>query len=138
MLMEALAYISVLLDSEVPELEALGLAGESTSNAVMIRRAGFAQQRLKQGVKLPEAIRALDDSPELHWRLSNALKRGAGFLRALAGWHEALDAKAFQLEQSAAQITTTVLVLVNGVIVGSIVVAIFLALIQLLNEATLW
>ena len=49
-----------------------------------------------------------------------------------------LDAKAFQLEQSAAQIATTALVLLNGLIVGSLVVAIFLVLIQLLNEAVLW
>ena len=80
----------------------------------------------------------MDNTPEFHWRISNALARGAGFLRALTGWHEALDAKAFQLEQSAAQITTTGLVLLNGVIVASIIVAIFLALVQLINQATLW
>jgi len=59
-------------------------------------------------------------------------------VRALAGWHEALEAKAFQLEQSAAQIATTLLVLLNGLIVGSIVIGMFLALIQLINRATLW
>ena len=130
--------LAVLLDSEVPEAEAVRLAAESTSNLELGRRADEVCARLKEGVKLPEAIRALDGSGELHWRLSNALHGGSGFLRALSGWHEALDAKAFQLEQSAAQIATTALVLLNGLIVGSLVVAIFLVLIQLLNEAVLW
>jgi hypothetical protein len=83
-------------------------------------------------------MRALDNSRELHWRLSNALGRGAGFVRTLTGWHEALDAKAFQLEQTAAQVTTTVLVLVNGLIVGSLLIAMFLLIIMLINQASLW
>ena len=86
----------------------------------------------------PEALRALDSSQELQWRLSNALRRGAGFVRALTGWHEALDAKAFQLEQAAAQITTTVLVLINGVIVASILIAVFLILISIINRTSVW
>jgi small-conductance mechanosensitive channel len=59
-------------------------------------------------------------------------------LRALTGWHEALDARAFQLEQTAAQVVTTSMVLLNGLIVACIVFAIFLALVQILNGATLW
>jgi general secretion pathway protein F len=132
------AILATLLDSGVPETEAVALAGESTANSIMRRRAERVQKRLKEGVKLSEAIRIMDNAPEFHWRISNALERGAGFLRALTGWHEALDAKAFQLEQSAAQTTTTGLVLLNGAIVSSIIVAIFLALIQLINQATLW
>ena len=80
----------------------------------------------------------MDDSGELRWRLANALQGRGNFLRALMGWHEALDAKAFQEEQAAAQLTTTGLVLFNGVMVASIVIAVFLVLIQLLNEAVLW
>ena len=74
----------------------------------------------------------------MQWRLSNALRRGSGFVRALTGWHEALDAKAFQLEQAAAQLTTTVLVLINGVIVASILIAVFLVLISIINQTSLW
>jgi type II secretory pathway component PulF len=80
----------------------------------------------------------LDDSGELQWRLSNALRGTGGFARALTGWHEALDAKAFQLEQTAAQVTTALLVLLNGFIVACILIGMFLPLIQLLNRATLW
>jgi len=130
--------LAMLLDAEVPETEAIGLAAESTGNILFVRRAGKLRELLAGGVKLPEAIGVMDDSKELQWRLANALRRGGGFLRALAGWHEALDARAFQLEQAAAQITTTALVLFNGLIVGSVVIAVFLVFIKLTNEAVLW
>jgi type II secretory pathway component PulF len=132
------AMLAVLLDAEVPEGEAVRLAAQSTANLTIIRRAEKVSGLLKDGVKLPEAIRALDNSRELQWRLSNALRRGAGFVRALTGWHEALDAKAFQLEQAAAQLTTTILVLVNGFIVASFMIAVFLALVTLLNACAIW
>ena len=131
------AMLSLLLEAAVPEADAIRIAGESTGNLVFIHHAQAAVAKLKEGVKLPEAIRAVDDSGELKWRLANAL-RGAGFVRALSGWHETLDARAFQLEQTAAQVATTCLVLLNGLIVGSFVIGLFLGLIHLLNEATLW
>ena len=59
-------------------------------------------------------------------------------MRALNGWQEALDARAFQLHQTAAQITTSVLVLVNGAIVASIMIAVFLVLVQLINGSCIW
>jgi type II secretory pathway component PulF len=130
--------LAVLLDSGMPELEAVTLAAESTTHAVIRRRAAQACARLKSGVALPSAILSLDDGGELSWRLANALHRGRDFLRALAGWHEALDAKAFQLEQSAAQLTTSALVLFNGAVVGGVVIAVFLALVHLTNQVALW
>jgi type II secretory pathway component PulF len=132
------AMLAVLLDAGVPEAEAVGIAAESTANETLIRRAAATRQLLSQGIKMPEAIRAMDSSREFSWRLANALQRGGGFLKALAGWHDALDAKAFQLEQTAAQVATTALVLLNGLIVGSFVIAVFLALVSLLYQATLW
>lgn len=132
------AMLAVLLDAEVPEVEAVTLAAEATANRLWIRRSAKVRALLSSGVKLPEAISAIDDSGELRWRLANALHRRGGFLRALAGWHEALDAKAFQLAQTAAQTTTTGLVLLNGVMVASVVLGVFVALIALLNAATLW
>jgi type II secretory pathway component PulF len=132
------SMLAVLLDAEVPEVEAVSLAAESTANAVVRRRAAQVCAQLDSGVKLPLAIRALDDSGELQWRLTNALQRGRGFLRALKGWHEALDAKAFQLEQASAQTATSVVILLNGLLVAAIVIAMFLALIAILNGALLW
>ncbi len=132
------AMLAVLLDAEVPEPEAVTLAAEATANRVMKRRAATVCRLLNQGTRLPEAVRAMDDTGELHWRLSNALHHRGGFVRALAGWHDALEAKAFQLEQSAAQVATTLLVLLNGAIVASIVIAVFLVIIHLINTANLW
>ena len=132
------AMLAVLLDAGVPEPQALRLAGESTANALVVRRAAAAARRLEQGVTLGEAIQVLDNSAELRWRLGNALRQSGGFARALAGWHDALDARAFQLEQTAAQLSTTALVLINGLIVGTVVAGIFLMLIQLINIAALW
>ena len=132
------AMLAVLLEANVPEADAVNLAAESTANSVMQRRAQKVVALLNQGISLPDALREMDDAGELHWRLKNALSRRGGFVRALAGWHDALEAKAFQLEQGAAQITTTLMVLLNGVIIASVVLAVFLALIQLLNRATLW
>ena len=132
------AMLAVLLDAEVPEAEAVTLAAQSTANLAIIGRAQKVRALLQGGVKLPEALGALDSSGELQWRLSNALRRGTGFVRALTGWHEALDAKAFQLEQAAAQITTTVLVLINGVIVASVLIAVFLIIISIINQSSVW
>lgn len=132
------AMLAVLLDAGVPETEAVALAAGATANSTFIQRAAKTRQQLDDGVKLPDALRAMDGSGELQWRLTNALHRRGGFLRALAGWHEALDARAFQLEQTAAQTTTTALVLLNGLTVAAIVIAVFLLLVQLINQATLW
>jgi type IV pilus assembly protein PilC len=132
------AMLAVLLDASVPEPEALSLAGQSTGNTLLERSANKASALLGQGIPLPEAICRTYNSPELRWRLGNALRQGRSFLHTLSGWHEALDAQAFQNEQAAAQIATTLLVLFNGLLVGSLVIAIFLALIQLLNQAVLW
>jgi type II secretory pathway component PulF len=132
------AMLAVLLDAQVPEIEAVALAADATANSIVRRRAGKIRAQLARGVKLPEAIRTIDDAGELQWRLTNALQRGRGFLAALNGWHEALDSKAFQQEQAAAQITTTALVLFNGFIVACIVIGLFLPLIALINAATLW
>jgi hypothetical protein len=104
----------------------------------MIHRSAKAAELLRKGARLSEAVLRLDDSPEFRWRLANALHGAGGFLKALSGWHEALDAKAFQLEQTAAQVSTTLLVLVNGFIVGCIMLGVFLVLIGLLNHMTLW
>ena len=132
------AMLAVLLDAHVPETEAVEMAAQSTANSIVQRRAIEVRARLASGVKLPEALRALDNEGELQWRLSNALHRGGGFLGALNGWHDALDSKAFQQEQTAAQITTTGFLLFNGLIVACIVIGLFMPLIALINGMASW
>ena len=71
------------------------------------------------------AVRAFDDSGEFQWRLTNATHAHGGFLDALRGWHEALDAKAFQQEEAAAHLITTGVVILNGAFVALIAIAMF-------------
>ena len=93
------------------------------------KSAATAPQRviaaLEQGTKLDDAVRAFDDTGEFHWRLTNATHARGGFLNALRGWHEALDAKAFQQEEATAHAVTSGLVILNGLVVALIATAMF-------------
>ena len=132
------AMLAALLDAGVPEEKALQLAGDSTANRVFQRRTRAAAAELRSGAPLTEALKRLDGSGQFQWRLANALHGRCGFLAALNGWLDALDAKAFQQEQAAAHTITTGLVLFNGLIVGTLIVGIFLALIGLIEMGVQW
>jgi type II secretory pathway component PulF len=132
------SLLAVLLDAAIPEAEAVKLAADATDNRVMTARAARVCQQLAGGTALPDALRELDAAGELQWRITNARHGPSGFRAALAGWHEALDARAYQQEQAAAQLLTTGLVLCNGVLVAAFVFAVYLALIGLIQQATLW
>jgi type II secretory pathway component PulF len=130
--------LAVLLDAGMPEAEALALAAEGSANSFFRRRAARATEALRQGMKLPEAVYLLDDSGEFRWRLRNAAAAPGGFFRALAGWHDALDAKAFQQEQAAAHGITTALVIWSGLFVGILCFAVFSFLVSTINTGVLW
>jgi type II secretory pathway component PulF len=130
--------LAILLDSGVPETAALRLAGESVTNEIFRRRAARAQAALAQGLKLTDAVASLDDSGEFRWRLTNAIHSRRGFLGALNGWHESLDAKAFQQEQAAAHTVTSALVIANGLIVAMVAIGVFSVLISIINAGVLW
>jgi type II secretory pathway component PulF len=130
--------LAILLDAEVPEEQAVTLAAQSTDNGVFMRRGAVVAQRLCEGMRLTEAVQAFDDTGEFRWRLANAAHGRGGFMAALNGWHEALDAKAYQLEQGASQIITTSFVILNGCVVGLIAIGVFQMLTSLIWEATLW
>ena len=126
-------HATVLLDGGVPEAEAVRLAGESTANTICRRRARRVVAALERGEKLDDAVRTFDGPGEFHWRLTNAIHAKGGFLEALRGWHEALDAKAFQQEETATHAMTSGLVILNGVVVGLIATAMFGMLIMILR-----
>jgi type II secretory pathway component PulF len=130
--------LAVLLDAHVPEAEAVQLAADCTANRMFQKRADRVAQNLKQGMKLTDAIQAMDDAGEFRWRLTNATHVTDGFRAALAGWHEALDAKAFQQEQTAAHSVSTALVLLNGLFVGVVVTSVFGFLISIINAGVIW
>jgi len=131
------AMLAVLLDGGVPEAEAIRLAGDSTANEICRRRARRVMAALEKGIKLDDAVRGFDDSGEFHWRLTNATHAHGGFLSALRGWHESLDARAFQQEEAATHAVASGLVIMNGVVVGLIATAMFGVLIAILRAAEL-
>lgn len=132
------AMLAVLLDAGVPEAKAVELAAAATANRVLVRRAKAAAAAMARGEPLAEALGRLEGSGELKWRLANAAHGNLGFLDALAGWHESLDAKAFQQEQTAAQAVTTALVLGNGAIVALVAIGFFHILLLLVREGMIW
>jgi len=130
--------LALLLDSEVPEEKAVLLAARSTANRIFMARAQRTIRDLRAGVKLVEAVRWLDDAGEFRWRLRNTCEPGTGFFTALAGWHESLEAAAFQQEQAVSQTITTGLILLNGLMVGLVAVGTFRLLLALVEEVALW
>jgi len=132
------AMLAILIDAGMPEPEALSAAADCTANQIFRRRAQIAVDHLRQGMKLTDAVQLVDDTGEFAWRLKTAMQSQGGFFRAIAGWNESLDAKAFQQEQATAQSVTTGIVLLNGALVGFIVVSIFSVLISIINEGLLW
>jgi len=127
------AMLAALLDGDVPEAEAVRLAGDCTANEIARRRAHRVIAALESGAKLDDAIRAFDDAGEFHWRLTNATQTRGGFMNALRGWHEALDAKAFQQEETTAHVVTTGVVILNGVLVALIATGMFGILVAVLK-----
>ncbi len=127
------AMLAVLLDGGVPEPVAVSLAGDCTANEICRHRARRVMAALEKGVKLDDAVRAFDDSGEFHWRLTNATHAHGGFLNALRGWHEALDAKAFQQQEAATHVLTSGLVILNGLVVALIATSMFGMLVMILK-----
>jgi general secretion pathway protein F len=132
------AILAILLDGGMPEPQALRLAGMSTANRVFERRVARVIDQLSTGCPLPKALVALDDGGELHWRLTSAIHERSSFSTALRGWLDALDARAFQQEQTAAHLLSTLFVVVNGIVVGCVCGAFFGMLIELTNRVVLW
>ena len=127
--------LALLLDADVPEEKAVRLAAQSSANVIFLRRAEHVVRDLREGVKLTEAVRWLDSAGEFRWRLRNAAQAGRGFVAALAGWHEVLEAKAFQQEQAVSQVVTTGFVFLNGLMVSLLAVGVFQLLLAILEEA---
>jgi hypothetical protein len=105
---------------------------------VFERRVARVIDQLATGCPLPKALAALDDGGELHWRLTSAIHERSSFSTALRGWLDALDARAFQQEQTAAHLLSTLFVVVNGTVVGCVCGAFFGMLIELTNRVVLW
>lgn len=132
------AALGLLLDSNVPEKNALPLAADCSANLKFIRLAQLCAKRLEGGAKLGDAVRSLDPSGQFQWRLANSEARGGEFQRALESWRENLDMRAFQQEQAFTQAFTSGLALWNGLIVGVMAFALFDFLRKIIMTPSLW
>ena len=126
--------LALLLDSGITEDRAIELAARGTSNFTVKRWATKAIAGLESGVGLKEAIKRMDNSKEFQWRLTNALQTDAKFVDALRGWHESLTARADRQYQTYITLMETSLLFILGLIVGSIVIGMFLPLIQMIEK----
>jgi type II secretory pathway component PulF len=128
------AVLGLLLDAGVPEGEAVELAAKGTANKVLKRKAAQVKAALAQGQPLVEALRLIDARGELHWRFEQAAAGGTRFETALAGWCDALQAKADQMEQTFTHVVSVLLLLFNAFLVGAIVIYIFRVLILITEK----
>ncbi len=126
--------LALLLDSGIPEAKALELAAASTANGVIKQRALKAIVAVRSGVGMAKAVQLMDDSKEFQWRLTNALQTEFNFVDALKGWHESLSARADRQQQTYVSLMETSMLFAFGLIVGSIMIGMFLPLIQLIER----
>ena len=128
--------LALLLDSGVPEEKAIELAAQSTSNRTIKKRARKVIAGLQSGMGLTEAIKLMDDSREFQWRLTNALQTDGKFVDSLSGWHQSLSARADRQHRSFASLIEATMILLLGLIIGSVMIAMFLPLIKLMDKLT--
>ncbi len=128
--------LALLLDSGVPEEKAIELAAQSTSNRTIKKRARKVIAGLQSGMGLTEAIKLMDDSREFQWRLTNALQTDGKFVDSLSGWHQSLSARADRQHRSFASLIEATMILLLGLIIGSIMIGMFLPLIKLMDKMT--
>ncbi|HIL25020.1 MAG TPA: hypothetical protein EYG19_06430 [Verrucomicrobia bacterium] len=128
--------LALLLDSGVPEEKAVELAAQSTSNRTIKKRARKVIAGLQSGMGLTEAIKLMDDSREFQWRLTNALQTDGKFVDSLSGWHQSLSARADRQHRSFASLIEATMILLLGLIIGSIMIGMFLPLIKLMDKMT--
>jgi type II secretory pathway component PulF len=130
--------LSLLLDGGVPEEAAVLHAGAATGSHRFRQLAELAAADLRAGAKLPDALSRVDDARELRWRWRVAAETQLPFEHALEGWHESLNAQAVKAEMSSSNLLTSSLILLNGVIVGLIVIGIFQFFTTIIEETALW
>ena len=126
--------LALLLDSGVPEEKAVELAAQSTSNRTLKKHARKVIAGLQLGLGLTEAIKLMDGSREFQWRLTNALQTEGKFVDALSGWHQSLSARADRQHQTFSTLMETTALLLLGIVVGSIMVGMFLPLINMMDK----
>lgn len=130
--------LGMLIDNGIDEPEAVTLAARGTGNTVMIRRSSRICQQLEQGHSLSDALRLVTRRDDLGWRVATSALGTDGFLATLGGWSEMLGARADRWEQVVAHILSSAIILFVGLLVMTLVIAMWLPLIEMVNFYVLW
>ncbi len=133
------SMLTILLDSGIPEPEALEAAAKSTGNKAVASLARRGVSLLGQGYLLPDVLTGLFDSKgELAWRICNSRHADSSLNAQIRGWCSFLDASAFRSEQAFAHVMSTVIILCLGALVGLVAIAMFGGLISVITNLSLW
>ncbi len=130
-----------MLEAGCGETEAVRNAAEATGESAYMILCSKADKALADGMTLPDVLtRYFDPSGELAWRMESfgAQQDYTGLTSSLEAWGRYLDAAAFKNEQMAAQITSTVLLLLMAGVVALAVVTFFTPLIKMIESFTIW
>lgn len=132
------ALMTGFLDAGMPAEQALVQAGEAIDDPGMQRQANLAAAKVRAGKSLEQALSGIRDDQQFRWHIRNASRSKAGFAHALGVWHDALSAKAMFREQAAAQISTTVLVILTGSLIAIVCSSIFQFLAISIDRMATW
>lgn len=130
------AVLSTLLDVEMPEQEAVLLAGKCAGNSIFFERTQSAAELLAEGTCLVKALALVDPAGELKWRMKNATRQGCDFSAALNGWHQALEARSVYQKNIVIDVAGTSMIVAIGLGVAFIAMACFLPIFWLLSAIT--
>jgi type II secretory pathway component PulF len=113
------------IDAGMPAEAALAHAGKAVGDSRIQSRAEAARRMLGEGCPLEQALARVSPDKQFAWHLRNAGKAKSGFTETLRVWHETLSARAAFKETAAAQVSTTLLIISTGALVGYVCTAIF-------------
>lgn len=131
------SMLARLLDGSIPEARALDLAASSVGNQSFVRLGNSMQQELVEGKSLDQALQRLDSSGQLGWRIRNS-GQSLSMAAAVNGWVEMMEEKAFQSHQTWLHLLGVGSLLFFALLVGLTMVAVFMALIGIINAEVLW
>ncbi|MGY8674188.1 MAG: type II secretion system F family protein [Verrucomicrobiia bacterium] len=119
------SLLAAFLDAGMPEAEAVRRAADAVNHSYTNSRAKGMLAAMEAGDGLLTATNSFEGCREFQWRYRNAAKAGGNYGESLAGWHASLESLAYYREQRCAEITTAILIVLNGALVGLFAAGIF-------------
>jgi len=132
--------LGILIDMGISESEAVTLAARTTDNTVMTHRAAGVVHQLEQGTDLPSALSLALQRRDLAWLISTTVSEpGRNSLAGtLEGWSASFSAKAERWEQTIAHVLSSLIIVFIGFLVMTMVITMWLPLIELIDQGGLW